>query len=129
MTETFARIVAHLDSPSTTPDEWHTAWTAHLQRCRPYRYAHPGGGYATFRPTGKTLAVLAELVRLADEDGLASATYDELSLQLGVAEPASLAPHLRALRHLGIIERYTRGTRGNLYRLALERLPGRVPVA
>jgi hypothetical protein len=123
MTDTFARIVAHFESPSASLDEWHAAWTSHLQTCRPYRYAHPGGGYATFRPSGKTRGVLAELVRLADEDGLASATYDELSLQLGVTEPATLAPHLRALRHLGVIERYTRGTRGNLYRLALERVP------
>jgi hypothetical protein len=122
----FARIVASIEPPPAARDEWCAAWTEHLKTCGPWQYEHPGGGVATFRPSGKTVALLAEFVRLADQDGIAAATYADLSLQLGVAEPASLASHIRALRHLGAIERYTRGRAGNLYRLVRERLPSPV---
>lgn len=123
-TDEFARIVAHAYEPEADRHEWRRAWTEHLESAEPWRYRHPGGGYATFRPGRLTVAVLHELEQRADIDGLAAITFAELADALGVADPASLGAHVRALRHLGAIERFTRPGACNLYRLALERLPG-----
>jgi hypothetical protein len=126
-TDEFARIVAHTYGPNADRFEWRAAWTGHLATVGPWRYRHPGGGYATFRPTLLTADLLAELVRRADADGLAPITFADLALALSVQDPAALGSHIRALRHLGAIERFMRPGACNLYRLCLERLPG-VPV-
>jgi hypothetical protein len=119
----FARTFARIRTPLPSRERWLQFWADHLAACPPWRYRHPGGGHATFRPSPLTFAVLAELSARADEEGFAEVAFAELAHALDVEDPADLGAHVRALRHLGVVERYARPGACNRYRLALERLP------
>lgn len=104
----FARAFARVRTPVAERSRWLAFWLDALEASPGWRYRHPGGGSATFHPSPLTGAVLRELVEHADEDGFAEVAFADLAQAVGVPEPADLGQHVRALRHLGIVERYTR---------------------
>src|SRR5688572_1569679 len=121
----FARDFARARTPVVDRSRWLRLWLDRLELSPGWSYRHPGGGSATFRPSELTSSLLEMLVERADADGFVEASFVDLADALGVADPADLGQHLRALRHLRAVERYTRVAACNRYRLMLESLPQR----
>jgi hypothetical protein len=107
-TEDFARIVAHVYDARLNRDNWRAAWAAHLASVEPWRYRHPGGG------SRRSARAPSPSRSCMSCPGAPTATASPPSRSTTwPARSDSSTPHpsahtVRALRHLGAVERYTR---------------------
>jgi DNA-binding MarR family transcriptional regulator len=98
---------------------WAAYWSAYLLESPAWQYSYQGRRQF-FKPSDLTVALFQLVTSLADEDGFLEITFAELAGRLSVEE-SQLWAQVRALRHVGIVERYARPGECNRYRLAVER--------